>query len=71
VSEGVGLQRAAITLQEGDVVRTGDGLVRTVLGPPTTGLNASGGLVIILAFTDGTRLRVGAGEWVDVDRDDP
>lgn len=69
MSETVGLQRTAATLRNGDIVRSPDGTEKTVVGQPTANFNGSGGLVISVTYDDGSRQRIGAGEWLDVDRD--
>ncbi|MEU8623157.1 hypothetical protein [Streptomyces sp. NPDC048623] len=59
--------RVAATVQIGDVVHLDDGTAHTVHTTIVTDA-AMGGLTLVLRFTDGGVLRVGAGVELDVER---
>ena len=60
--------RVAATIRTGDRVLLEDGTVRTVEGTPSSTTSALGGLSLLVRFTDGGTLKVGAGVQLDVER---
>ncbi|MGA4960280.1 hypothetical protein [Streptomyces lavendulocolor] len=60
--------RVAVTVRNGDIVRTDDGTQRTVQGTPSSATGPIGRLMLTIRFADGGAIRVAAGAKLNIER---